>query len=835
MDLPTCPSCKQSVLDDDVDDCPFCGASMSGKPSATATAPKPAASSPKVAEKSNAGESEEQAPAGNDPFAAVAEKKKPTKVVPLLPKPRSGRSIAVTCPMCETAGYTSSKAAGRDVKCANPECLVPIFTAPDSLEQEKPEEPEPEPQPGAFSPGMLVALGLCAAVGIGFSLWYFVFRDDHSQRLKELAEGSGGSKRQNTGIDDPGKTDQTKTKKTEDVAPPPPKTLTVAERTGPALESIETTRYRGTGIKQYQKPFAARSAALAYVATGDVPGALKQLESLKIFKARPDFNIEPMVAGAWRKLAAEEPAGDLIKQAVSFKDEIPRRGQYGWNETASLASLLIATGRTEEATAIVDRFQPRREDLERYWADYRRAWENKTYDFTALDNDTPVITADEPMWVMITETLVNHGYAKEALAWAVSHEDLIVRADSLSAYADQTATLAARNGTPLDPTALDAELAKVAAAHRAHVAAACYGRIAWRFAVAENQAKATEWIGKANAELAKIPELPPKKMPAMKELYYLGTIDELSGRLTAMGAVEVGRAQAKLGDQAAAVKSLQRALGALRAATPSPVAVYSVLDSIRKSGDSVKDELSSLLQLDSADESRRALVQYEKQANRLKLAAEQRFGLQVAMLSRFASTSIAKQAWAEAESRMQINDDTREPYLSTTIPSVFARAFRQSGDTAAAEKIQASLKASQSASPLAKFQASVTKLVDSGDFSAAGRLLSAETAGVTEADQHRQAMRIASSLAHEGKVESAFQLARALRDEHHAQNVFAMIAAFATKQSDAGADKIWNYAESQTIRPLSKTGALMGYVTALHNGKKPAPVTSDEETKKKSE
>src|SRR5262249_55066482 len=43
-DLPSCPSCGQSVLDDDVDECPFCGASMSGRPSsksAAKSAPQP--------------------------------------------------------------------------------------------------------------------------------------------------------------------------------------------------------------------------------------------------------------------------------------------------------------------------------------------------------------------------------------------------------------------------------------------------------------------------------------------------------------------------------------------------------------------------------------------------------------------------------------------------------------------------------------------------------------------------------------------------------------------------------------------------------------------------
>ena len=43
MEFRTCPACQASVLEDDVEDCPFCGASMSGKPAAK---PKPTATAP---------------------------------------------------------------------------------------------------------------------------------------------------------------------------------------------------------------------------------------------------------------------------------------------------------------------------------------------------------------------------------------------------------------------------------------------------------------------------------------------------------------------------------------------------------------------------------------------------------------------------------------------------------------------------------------------------------------------------------------------------------------------------------------------------------------------
>ncbi|HEV8001753.1 MAG TPA: hypothetical protein VGP63_17845, partial [Planctomycetaceae bacterium] len=51
MDLPSCPSCRQSVLDDDAEVCPFCGAPMKGGSAAPAGRPvaRPATAAPRPA------------------------------------------------------------------------------------------------------------------------------------------------------------------------------------------------------------------------------------------------------------------------------------------------------------------------------------------------------------------------------------------------------------------------------------------------------------------------------------------------------------------------------------------------------------------------------------------------------------------------------------------------------------------------------------------------------------------------------------------------------------------------------------------------------------------
>ncbi len=198
MDLPTCPACGQSVLDDDVDECPFCGASMSGEPSKTGPkpAPEPAQSSTqqtplenKPAAQTPAEEPSAAAPQSalkqpqpdsdeNDPFAVEkVEKSETGKVIRLHSQPVKGRSHKVVCPMCDTEGFTSRKAAGHEVRCPNPDCQLPVFTAPEIKKEEPVEEQAASP---AFSPPVLIGSVIAAVVVIGGAVWFFFFGNQTS-------------------------------------------------------------------------------------------------------------------------------------------------------------------------------------------------------------------------------------------------------------------------------------------------------------------------------------------------------------------------------------------------------------------------------------------------------------------------------------------------------------------------------------------------------------------------------------------------------------------------------------------------------------------------------
>ena len=146
--FPTCPACQQSVLDDDVENCPFCGANMKtgkggGKAPAPRVAPKPAArpsssaanapapaETPKATPTKAAAKSHEIDP--DDPFGVDAVSN--SRAIPLVARPAKGKTVRLVCPMCETVGFAGPEVAGKEVKCCNEKCALPIFTALVSLE-----------------------------------------------------------------------------------------------------------------------------------------------------------------------------------------------------------------------------------------------------------------------------------------------------------------------------------------------------------------------------------------------------------------------------------------------------------------------------------------------------------------------------------------------------------------------------------------------------------------------------------------------------------------------------------------------------------------------------
>ena len=133
------------------------GSASSKSPAPGASAEKPLAPFKKP-DKPAAGK-----PDDDDPFAV--DKNAGGKVIAVSPSPTKGRTVEVVCPMCETHGYISPRAAGQEVKCCNPECLVPTFTAPAAEKKAEPPPPPPPKKSSALMWGIMAAV-VVAGVGV---------------------------------------------------------------------------------------------------------------------------------------------------------------------------------------------------------------------------------------------------------------------------------------------------------------------------------------------------------------------------------------------------------------------------------------------------------------------------------------------------------------------------------------------------------------------------------------------------------------------------------------------------------------------------------------------
>ena len=66
----------------------------------------------------------------DDPFE-IAASPQARRAIACSPNRTKSRPLRVICPMCDTQGYIPPSAVGKQVKCLNSECMVPLFTAPE--------------------------------------------------------------------------------------------------------------------------------------------------------------------------------------------------------------------------------------------------------------------------------------------------------------------------------------------------------------------------------------------------------------------------------------------------------------------------------------------------------------------------------------------------------------------------------------------------------------------------------------------------------------------------------------------------------------------------------
>lgn len=832
MDFRTCPACQASVLEDDVADCPFCGASMSGKPAAK---PKPAAAAPAKAGATTASRPESGArPAAAKtaparPNSAAAQTSAPAddgdpfdvdtravrQAVPISPKPLKGRTVRIVCPMCETAGFIGPQHAGKDVRCCNPECLVPVFTAPRPEAAKK--DAEPEPSKG-MSTGLLTTISvvLLAAVAAGV---YFGFLRDGNQPPRSGPPGDTPM------IPTPIATQATDTP--TEAAPPEPK--------GPPPVPLEEIRQvslveivrRAQQRENRSKPYSRRLAAEAFVEVGRLDDARQQLDAMrKVAGYQPFYEIEALVEIALAERAAGNAAGaKATLDAALAQADFPSVGRGPLDAAAALAAALVATGRANEARQVLQSAQDTgtRGEMSTLW---RNAVDSRSFDVDAAARRPYFQSMPAHQAVTVTASVVAFGDPQAALAWASSARSAPVMDNCLAAWAGGLMLSA----QPAARAQALAQIEQAAAGFPPAAQARVWAAVADAQLTQGDRNSAQASLEKAASALARInPPASSLPMPDMAAIHdgdgkpHAGLPDPAPWQTAALAAADLAQVRGALGNLDGAWESTQRALALARAMTPSPAAARAVRNECDENEAGVKTRLTQSLGVEG-NRLFLAFNRYRKQCTEIRDAADARFAFQVALLRRAVEMGLLQQVWDEVHSRDAQSDlSEREPYLETSLPGMLVLHARSTGKPDVAAAVEEAVGSQKVRfDPVDRMERELRAALDGKKFADAAAVLSKyeRTAGVDPYPAQLQAVRTVGRLVAGREFAGTLDFITALTNPLTREDAWWLLSAASVR--DGEHSLVWRKSQSARMSATDWCALYRGMIAGLPLAPPPA-------------
>jgi hypothetical protein len=853
MELPSCPSCKQSVLDDEAEDCPFCGAPLkkgatvaggaakanparppaSSKPTAPSkptpsrpTAPSkpaaPPASSRPASTSKPANPQRPSAPSSpSKPPAAAPGKKSPEDAardaaneeladslkvdstagldVPVASRQRSqSRPYKVRCPMCDTVGYVPRSAAGKDVRCANRECMVPVFTAP--RPEKKQEEEKPKKKPITRTQIMMV-VGALAAIGI--AVWFF-FQNQPPEATKNKDPDLSGQT--GTQLPPAQKTDGDAAK------PAPEKPLVVAEEQGAALAFMAKASREKSHNRS--RPLCQRLTAHTAAECGDLVMAQTFLDELKRAESGLAFyRVAPLTSIASRQLKAgdREAAGKALDDAVTTAADLPSLGAFTVDSVAWLAAALTAAGRDKDALALVGKFPATGPDGRLGAAEARaEAW--NSYDIETADRERPLYDVASLQLPLIVEIAVARGLSAEALRLVQSITDESLRAEC------EVAWLVAVERAKVSPGATSpagVDTAAVLAKLKPAAQARCHAQIARLRAHNNDRPGAENELKAALAALGSTKAAEEFTLPSLKGIYNWHAADPGPARQDALAFADIAAAQAALGQTEPADQSLATALDCVRSTAPSVAAVAAKVQSASSNRAGLKDDLHTQLKLRET-QVEAAFEQYRGNLRKLGQAADARALLELEILDTALAWADPSAVWKLIGTRATTNAvDRKELLLITPLPWQLMARLRsqgQSPDAGAFAAIQKAVGDSQP-NPVGMLDAVVFGISDHEPTDLANGLKSIEN--VERPDRERAGLFIADRLVAAGDFHKAFQFSRLIDDPAMKEKTMEWCAARACRLGQARPVRDLLRASNTSFVPTELVSAWRGFLIGL--------------------
>ena len=706
MDLPTCPSCGQSVIDDEAEECPFCGESMTGKPVVKKPKPAPKATAKagskshvpadgqtwfakvkgedygpvdlaflkkwvregRLVEESQLRDTDSQDWFRADQLAGLfdvvqavddspfdSEPDDAIDAIAASPKRTKGRSQKIVCPMCETVGYVPKKAAGKSVKCANAECLVPVFTAPELETEAADAKPTAKPvNKKALIYGALVGVGL---IGAGVA-WFLAGQkpEQHGpipQKTYKMVEDPNTIKT------------KTETAKTEKVVQESP----FKKLREQALFEMDDLSFTPETEENRSIAACRRLVADAFTRSDDFGNSAKQLALLQA-QLKPSteyFKIPLHVSAARRKAAANDDSAARaeLAAALRYADSLPKIGQDRLDVVTDLAVALVMMGQTAQARKLVEAHEDGSMDAQ--LSSFAQIARELEYSDLKLKRwARPLFRWFGPLHKAVAVALVARGAnGQVAREWAENCESVATKVECILGHVETRMLV---SGAVPD-SEVDSLMAKLPPEGQALLQA----RIAFRSwgQVATVQAH----IAKAIAALNRVQPLQSLQRTDNARLIVDAKIpDPTSIEIATRAGVEVARLQFFLNQREAAWTTFETVLKlSASMAPPSSVAF-----ALRQVPNTAKADLEAFvkdaLQLTADQEVQAMANRYLAQCRLIADSSHRRYLLQGHVLLH-AAILVSRETVGFQKDVMGVLEQDR--YLLTAIPIAWARVFEQ--------------------------------------------------------------------------------------------------------------------------------------------------------------
>lgn len=789
---------------------------MSGKPGKA----KPSSPEPRPAAQKKASPAQEKAtpaPADDpdDPFGVSAPVM--SKAVPLLPKPVKGKLHRIVCPMCETPGFQSKKAAGREVRCANKECMVPVFTAP-PLEGESEEAPRAEVEEKKSAGPLLLYGGVTAVMLIIGGIVWFLNRPPSTAGLDAPYVPPIVTTDGNSPVTDESLTPGSSAEEDKpDTPPQPPPAPSAEELQAEAIELMN--RISLIRDRNSRKPYCRRMTAEAHALAGDFQGVDTQLRQLEIVGPTLKFyGIPPLVEAGWQHLAAgrTEELNAVLARIEQPLETLPEYGTVAVTTTVEYATLLAAAEQSDRAVALLRQRRNVRE-LGQFVETWLRSLVGPGLSFEAALEQRPATGWSEPQWAAVAFGLSCRGYGSPALEWAQRAPTERAVTECLAAWAEGQLLSGSANAL----TAIRQQISKLSPAARAFVLA----RTGVIQSSISGQPAEAPLLQQAADELNKAGTPGTVAMPNLKTQTEVELPDAAPLTAAAIAAAEIAHAQQLSGQPDAAWSFVTVAQDWARALAPSPVQTREPFDEIDRLGPSrVQALLKVSLNLLTDNDARNAYQDYRSRIRRLDDAATARFALQQKIMAEAVDWGLAERVWEEIRTRAAPDTEPAraEPWFDTRLPARLHAHFRANGQDALQSAVEQTVTAerlrsnSDVGTPTALVAA---EQIDSGKISAAARRLEAFAAANREdRDQRFQqetALQLASRLVSSGQIAQAITFAQAFeKSPQLREEMFQTIGAEATTLGQPMSVLV--PARGEELAPPERIALLRGLVGAVH-------------------